>query len=120
MKTKAGSTTVHPWYNGIHEWQVEAIAQLSQPVEYNDPVQGKVSYDPRVLSLESPEHGNVLWFTYWISTNKTQGKMKWGQGSPMLEETVLLNLMKDAIEQGLFTKDFLKGLAGRLDGALSK
>jgi len=46
--------------------------------------------------------------------------MKWGQGSPMLEESVLLNLMKEAIKQGLFTKDFLKGLARELDGALSR
>jgi len=119
MVTKE-SVTVHPWYKGIHEWQVEAIAQLSEPIQYNDPVQGKVSYDPRVLSLESPEHGNVLWFTYWISTNKTQGKMRWGQGSPMLEESVLLNLMKDAIKQGLFTNGFLKGLARELHEASGK
>jgi len=38
----------------------------------------------------------------------------------MLEESVLLNLMKDAIDQGFFTKDFLKGLARELDGASSK
>jgi len=38
----------------------------------------------------------------------------------MLEESVLLNLMKEAIEQGFFTKDFLKGLARELDEALRK
>jgi len=119
MRTKVGST-VHPWYKGVHEWQVEAIAELPQPIEYDDPVQGKVSYDPKMVPLKSPKHGNVLWFTYWISTNKTQGKMKWGQGSPMLEEDVLLNLMKEAIEQGFFTNDFLKGLARELNEALSK
>jgi len=38
----------------------------------------------------------------------------------MLEESVLLNLMKDAIKQGLFTNGFLNGLARELDAALRK
>jgi len=38
----------------------------------------------------------------------------------MLEESVLLNIMKKAIKQGLFTNAFLKELARELGGALSK
>jgi len=38
----------------------------------------------------------------------------------MLEESVLLNLLKGAIKQDFFTKDFLKELASELDRALSK
>lgn len=119
MKAKVGDT-IHPWYKGTHEWRVEAIAKLPQAIEYDDPVQGKVSYDPRVVWLKSPEYSKVLWFAYWISTNKTQGKMKWGQGAPMLEENVLLELLKDAIRQDFFTKNFLRELRRELDDALSK
>jgi len=119
METNVGST-VHPWYKGIHEWQVEAIAKLPQRIEYSDPVQGNVSYDPKIVWLKSSKHSKVLWFAYWMSTNKTGGKMKWGQGPPMLEQSVLLNLLKGAIKQGFFTKDFLKELASELDRALSK
>ena len=117
MVTTEGST-VHPWYKGTHEWQVKSIARLPKPIEYPDPVQGKVSYDPRILMLGSEKLSKVLWFTYWIATGKTEGKMKWGQGSPMLEESVLLSLMKEAIKQGFFTNDSLRELSRELDEAL--
>ena len=61
MKTKVGSN-VHPWYKGVHEWRVRGIAGLKQPIKYDDPVQGTVSYDPKIMLLESDEAGKVLWF----------------------------------------------------------
>lgn len=112
--------TVHPRYRGIAEWEVRGIAQLAQPMEYYDPVQGHVRYDPRVLWLRSPEHSKVLWFTYWISTNKTKGKIKWGQGSPMLEETALLELFRDALAKDFFSKSFLKKLNHEIGNALKE
>lgn len=120
MKAKFRKT-VHPKYKGIAKWQVEQVASLPQLIEYSDPVQGKVSYDPRILLLESPECGNkVLWFNYWIATSKTSARMRYGGGPPMLEESVLLELLKNAIKQSFFTKDFLKELARELNEALSK
>ena len=117
MKTQVGSK-VHPWYKGTHEWRARGIAQLKQPIGYSDPEQGEVSYDPKLMLLENEKVGNVLWFTYWISTNKTKGKSKWGQGPPMLEESVLLDLMRDGIRKGLFSKDFLEKLDRELRLAL--
>lgn len=117
MKTQVKGK-VHPWYKGCHEWEVKGIAGLEKPIKYEDPEQGDVSYDPKIMLLESEKIGNVLWFTYWISTNKTKGKSKWGQGPPMLEEDVLLELMKDAIRKGLFTGDFLEKLDSELELAL--
>lgn len=119
MATKEGSL-VHPWYGGNHEWQVQAIAKLPEPIAYADPVQGKVDYDPRILWLKCPERAKALWFAYWISTDKTQGRVKWGQGPPMMEESTLLSLLKDAIRQGFFAADFLKELAQEIDGALRR
>jgi len=120
MKAKFRKT-VHPRYKGITKWQVVQIANLPQLIEYTDAVQGKVSYDPRILLLEFPESSNkVLWFNYWIATSKTSGRMRYGGGPPMLEESVLLELLRNAIKQSFFTKDFLKELARELDEALSK
>jgi len=113
-------STVHPWYKGTHEWRVKAIAKLQQPIQYPDPIQGEVSYDPKILLLGSEKLSKVLWFTYQMATTKTGGKMRWGQGSPMLEQSVLLNLLKEAIKQGFFTKDVLKELANEVDEALNK
>lgn len=117
MKTQVGSK-VHPWYKGNHEWEVKGIAEIKHQIKYHDHEQGEVSYDPKIMLLESEKAGIALWFTYWISTNKTKGKLKWGQGPPMLEEDVLLELMKDAIKKGLFSKDFLKKLDRELELAL--
>ncbi len=110
MAAAIGSS-VHPWYKGNHEWKVKGIAQLEQPVTYSDEQQGDVTYDPKIMLLEAPPGCHVLWFNYWISTNKTDGKMKWGGGPPILEEYVLLELMKKAIKNKLFSEDFLKALA---------
>jgi hypothetical protein len=110
MPTSIGST-VHPWYKGNHAWKVKGIAQLERSVKYPDEQQGDVGYDPKIMLLESNTGCTALWFNYWISTDKTGQKMKWGGGPPVLEEYVLLELMKKAIKNGLFSQDFLTALA---------
>jgi hypothetical protein len=89
-------------------------------MHYRDPILGEVNYDPKILALESLQDENVLWFTYWIATSRTAGKMKWGQGSPMLEENVFLSLIRDAIRQGLFSRGLLKGLSKEVGSSLGK
>jgi hypothetical protein len=117
MTTTVGST-VHPWYKGTHEWRVEGMAELKQTIGYTDSIQGNVHYSPKIMKLESEGVGKVLWFNYWMSTDKTKGKMKYGGGPPMLEESVFLELMKDGIQQGLFSQSFLKKLDIELGLAL--
>ena len=102
--------TVHPWYKGIHEWTVKKVATLKKPVEWEDKEQGHVKYEPKIMKLESPSLGEVLWFPYWLSTNNTQGKFKWGQRPPMLEESVLFELIQEAIRQDMFSQKFLRNL----------
>ena len=99
MVATTGSA-VHPWYKGNHEWKVKSVAQLDQPIKYRDELQGEVMYDPKIMKLEAPTGCSVLWFNYWISTDKTAGKMKWGGGPPIIEEYVLLDLMKKGIKSG--------------------
>jgi hypothetical protein len=106
---------VHPWYKGSHEWLVKKAAKLDKPIEYQDDEQGQVRYDPKIMLLESPAKSNVLWFSYWMSTDKTDGKMKWGQRPPMLEEEVLLELLSKAIKKDMFSTQFLKKLSREID-----
>ncbi len=117
MKTTVGSM-VHPWYKGNHEWQVKGIAELNQPIQWDDPVQGKVSYEPKIMELEGEGVGKVLWFNYWILTSKTGEKTEWGGGPPMLEESVILELIRDAMKKGLFTKGFVAELHREVQLAL--
>jgi hypothetical protein len=109
MVTSIGDK-VHPWYKGNHEWKVNDIVQLKQPIKYHDAQQGDVEYNPRILKLEAPAGCTVLWFAYWMSTDKALHKMRWGGGPPILEESVFLELMKKAIGKGVFSKDFLIAL----------
>jgi hypothetical protein len=113
METDVESV-VHPWYKGVHEWRVKKIAKLARLVEYRDPEQGDVRYNPKIMLLENQTKCRVLWFPYWMATSKSGDKMKWGQRPPILEESVLLELMKDAIKKGIFSPDFLKALANEL------
>jgi hypothetical protein len=119
MTAKVGSK-VHPRYKGIAEWEVSGMSVLSEPLKYRDPVQGKVSYDPRIVMLKSPQLSKVLWFAYWIATDRTKGRLKWGQGAPMLEEKVLLELLKDAIILNFFSKSSLKKLQREITKALKE
>jgi len=106
--------TVHPWYKGVHEWMVKGTAELNNPIKYHDSSQGEVSYHPKILLLQGSKVNRILWFAYWISTNKTGGKVKWGQGPPLLEENVLLELLEKAANQGLLSKGFIKKLHNKL------
>lgn len=120
MKAQVGAK-VHPRYKGIANWEINAIAELPEPIKYNDSKLGRVSYCPRIVLLESLDNKlKALWFAYWIATSQTEGKMKWGQRPGMYEENVLLELLRNAVRQGFFTKDFLTELAHELDQALSK
>ena len=110
--------TVHPWYKGVHEWRVKKIAKLASSIEYRDAEQGEVRYDPKIMLLESKSIGEVIWFPYWISTKKARGKMRWGGGSSMLEEKVLVQLMTEAMKQGMFSNQFLKTLQEEIQAKL--
>ncbi len=54
----------------------------------------------------------------WIATSKTGGKMKWGQGSPMLDEDAFLDLLRQATDKGFFSQKFLVDLYHELGKAL--
>lgn len=47
---------------------------------------------------------NEYWFPYW---QKIQGKEKYGQFAPMIGADALLQLLRDAINQDFFNKQFL-------------
>lgn len=118
MEAQVGSA-VHPRYRGTASWQVKAISAMPKPLKWSgDSRLGNVTYAPKILWLTSPEHDKVLWFAYWVATSNTQGKMRWGGGPPMLEESTLLKLLRGAVKQGFFSKGFLRSLKREIDSAL--
>jgi len=114
METAIGNE-VHPRYKNYNEWKVADMVHLDKPVEYHDSHQGDVVYDPAIVQLEASAGCRVFLFNYRISSDETGSKMKWGGGPPVLEEYVLLELLKNAVDRKLFSEDFLQGLAAKLN-----
>ena len=93
------------------KFSVSKVARVKQPVKCDCEEIGTALFDPTIVKIQwekSPsEDKNEFWFPYWITIG---GKEKYGQFAPMIGEKALLELLKDAIEQGFFSKSFLKGL----------
>lgn len=114
MQAKVGDT-VHPKYGGSAGWRIERIARLDEYEQWDDPIDGKVIYDPKILWLSCPKYRKVLWFAYWIATSNTNGELEFGQRPPMLEENAFFNLLSNAIKQGFFNEGFLKKLKHEIE-----
>lgn len=61
MQAKVGDI-VHPKYGGSAEWRIERIARLDEDEyeQWDDPIDGKVIYDPKILWLSCPKYRRVL------------------------------------------------------------
>jgi len=91
---------------------VKKIAKLKSPIVCSNNEVGEVEFMPTIVQIEwenppSPDK-NEFWFPYWV---RIKGKEKYGQFAPMIGKNGLLQLLKDAIEQDFFDKDFLTELA---------
>ena len=90
---------------------VKKVARIKEPIECYNPIQGKVYFKPTIVQIEweKPPSGdsNEFWFPYWMIVD---GKEKYGQYAPMIGEKALLELLKDAIGQDFFSRDFLLDL----------
>jgi hypothetical protein len=114
---------VYTRYRGqvVDEFVVRGIATLPKPVQVKEPVIGEGAFLPAIILLERVRDGlKEIWFPYWKASPATKGKLKYAQFASKYGEAIFLPLLKDAIRQSFFTKDFLKNLAHELDQALSK
>jgi len=110
---------VHPRYKGISEWEIKGIAKPAQLLKWSDKYfGGEVSQSPRLLELGSPKINKAFWFAYWMATPRTKSKLRWGGAPPVLEENTLLKLMKSAVKQGFFTRNFLNELKSEIEAEL--
>jgi len=93
-------------------YEVIKIAKLAEPVACFSEVKGEAFFNPTLVKIqwEKPPSKDLheFWFPYWITID---GKEKYGQFAPMLGEKALLELLKDAIKQDFFSRDFLGQLA---------
>jgi hypothetical protein len=105
---KEGQKT-HTKYWG--NFEVEKIAKLRQPVICHSEETGEAEFMPVIAKIkwEKPPSSDVneFWFPYWI---KIKGKERYGQFSPMIGKDALLQLLREAIRQNFFDKEFLLGL----------
>jgi hypothetical protein len=100
-------------------YKVKKVIQLEHPVACHSEEIGEVEFMPTIVLLEweKPPSADVneFWFPYWL---KVKGKWKYGQFAPMIGENALLQLLKEAINQDYFSKEFLAGLADSIEKKL--
>ena len=98
---------------------VKKVAKLRSPVLCYSKEIGEVEFMPTIVQIEwdvSPSSDkNEFWFPYWV---KIRGKEKYGQFAPMVGKNGLLLLMKEAIRQDFFDREFLKELAKSIQSKL--
>lgn len=98
------------------KFTVKKVSKLKYPVKCYSEEVGEVEFNPTIVKIEwekePSEDKHDLWFPYWISIN---GKEKYGQFAPMIGQKALLELMENAIDDGFFDIDFLKGLNTKID-----
>jgi len=90
---------------------VKKVAKLARPIVCHSAEIDEALFDPCLVQIEwekppSPD-GHEFWFPYWITV---RGKERYGQFAPMMGETALLELLREAIRQGFFSDDFLSRL----------
>jgi hypothetical protein len=93
---------------------VKKVARLAKPVACYSDVKGKALFEPTLVEIEwekAPSADkNEFWFPYWISWIDIDGKERYGQGAPMIDEATLLELLQKAIKEGFFSNKFLHQL----------
>jgi hypothetical protein len=91
-------------------YTVEKVAMLSKPVQVHSQEVDKALFNPTLVKIEwdQEDFHHEFWFPYWITLN--DAKEKYGQFAPMMGEGTLLELLREAIRQDFFTKDFLDQL----------
>ncbi|MGA2670711.1 MAG: hypothetical protein ABSF21_04775 [Dehalococcoidia bacterium] len=103
------------------QYLVKGGARSPKPVKIWEPVIGERSFYPTIILLKRARDGHrELWFPYRMESSGIKGEERWGQFGPQYGENIFLLLLKEAIVEGLFSRNFLEGLARELDRALSK
>jgi len=101
------------------EFKVKKVAELKRPVMWHCEEKGEVEFMPTIVQIEwkipPSSDNNEYWFPYWQTI---QGKEKYGQFAPMIGANALLELCKEAIRQGFFSRGFLQELAGSIQEKL--
>jgi len=100
-------------------FEVKKVARLKKPVECHCEEVGTAFFNPTIVKIQwdkSPsDDKHEFWFPYWITIG---GKEKYGQYAPMIGEKALLELLRNAIEQDFFTREFLLQLNEMINNVL--
>ena len=103
------------------DFRVQKVSKLKSPVICLSKEVGQVEFMPTLVKIDwttSPSiDKNEFWFPYWV---KIKGKEKYGQFAPMIGQNALLELLKEAINQDFFDKQFLMNLSESIQGKLQE
>ncbi len=95
---------------------VKRVARLAKPIVCHSAEIGEALFDPCLVKIEweqSPsDDKHEFWFPYWITVT---GKERYGQYAPMIGESALLELLREAIGQNFFSDDFLLRLGRAIE-----
>lgn len=93
------------WYH------INKVVELPEPVVFDTPQWGQTRFRPTIAEIQWENGNKEFWFPYWIGP---VGKERFGQYAPMLSEKQLLALLREAIDQEFFSREFLSQLGERL------
>ena len=99
------------------EYYINKVAELPKPEISYTPQWGRTCFRPTIAEIQWENGKKVFWFPYWIGP---EGKERFGQYAPMIEERLLLALFKEAITQEFFSPSFLSDLAEALSEGNSR
>ena len=75
-------------------------------------------FEPAIMLVQHQNGKKDLYFPYWKKTRK--GKQGFANRPPMFNESIFLRLLSDAVNQGFFTKNFLRKLNRELEISLRR
>jgi len=90
------------------KFHINKVAELPQPIIFETPRWGRTSFRPTIAEIQWEDGHKELWFPYYIGP---AGKERFGQYAPMMAESELLVLLREAIKQNFFSREFLSLLA---------
>ncbi len=98
------------------KFYINKVAELPEPVVFQTEKWGdNTSFRPTIAEIQWENGDKEFWFPYYIGTI---GKERYGQYAPMIGEKELLELLREAIKQEFFSREFLRQLTVAITEAI--
>ena len=89
------------------KFRINKVAEPPDPMVFDTPQWGRTRFRPTIAEIQWENGSKEFWFPYWIGP---EGKERYGQYAPMINEDTLLALLEEGIRQEFFSQVFLSAL----------